>query len=332
MGVFSKVYEQMVEAIKQHEEIEYLKTNHFLTVLFYTTVISSFSYEGDIPEFIEDLPSYIEECFFGSSKVAYFTEGDKHYITPCYPNGTLLDNGMYSHYTCIFRNGRTVIKRLEDIEVGEAMSLGVPSRVIVDELLDKCVASLRAVDMSLERASTPSFTFANDENVVNLINKAMLESVGKQMPYALISASSFKGDTLHKYDLFDNRAQDVLALWDVFVRYKNLFFSSFGVNNVEISKSERLTRAEGESNTEIVRYSLFYDMYEHRIDWLKRIKNHFGADIKCVINRNYETVSAFTMTNEDKRKMNEMIIAPYASAIAGATKSKTEEETNNEEV
>ena len=312
MSVFSKVYENMAKDIEKHEEDMSRATEHFLTCVFYSTVISSFSYKGDLPEFIRQLPSYIEECFFISSKVAYFEHEGEYYITPCYPNGTLLENGMYSQYTCIFRNGRVIIKPIEEIEICDNNSLGIPSRLLVDEILTKCITSLRAVDMSLERAAAPALTFA-DAQAASLITNAIDDSIRQKKPYALITASSFKQDAIHKYDLFDNRAQDVISLWDVFVRYKNLFFSSWGINNVEISKSERLTRAEGESNTEIIRYAMFYDLYEHRTDWFDRIEKHFGNKIECVINRNVDTVSELNMTTDEKIEMKKMIIAPYSN-------------------
>ena len=330
MSVFSKVYEKMSEEIEKHEEVLNLTTEHFLSCLFYSTVISSFSYEGDIPEFIRQLPSYIEECFFMSSKVAYFEENGEPFITPCYPNGTLLDNGMYSHYTCIFRNGRTIIKSIEDVEICDNNSLGVPSRILVDEILQKCIYALRAVDMSLERASHPSLTFADDPTASLIVN-AINESIKLRKPYALIKASAFKGDTIHKYDLFDNRAQDILALWDVFVRYKNLFFSSWGINNVEISKSERLTRAEGESNTEMIRYTMFYDLYEHRIDWFNRIKNHFNKTINVIVNRNVDTVTEFSLDQDEKIELKKMLIAPYASAMNPENNSDNTDETKEDE-
>ena len=36
-----------------------------------------------------------------------------------------------------------------------------------------------------------------------------------------------------------------------------------------------------------------------------------------------------TMTNEEKREMNEMVIAPYARAISGRMNPEQEEETND---
>lgn len=322
MSVFSKVYENIWNDFREKNDIEGLKSNAFLTTVFYSTVISSFSWGGDIPDFIYDLPSYIEECLFISSKIAYFEDDGKPYITPCYACGTLLENGMYSHYTCIFRNGRQVIKPIEEVVICDNNSLGVPSRVIVDEILSKCVHSLGAIEMTLQRASTPSINFCNDDKVADLVKVTMNECIYSNNPMALIKSSTFKGDTLHKYDLFDNRAQDVLALWDIFVRFKNLFFSTFGVNNVEISKTERLTRAEGESNTEIIRYALFFDMYEHRVDWARRIKERKGKTLVCSINRNYETVSSMTMSNEEKKEFMKTVITPYMN--------QNNEEDNND--
>lgn len=316
MSVFSKVYEKMYDDIVQKNEYANKSTFEFLRAVFYSTIITSFTYEGDIPEFIKDLPEYNEECFFLSPMVAYFREGDNRYITPAYPNGVLQKNGLYSSYTCIFRNGEIKIKPYGDIVIGFNNSLHLPNRYIVDEILGKCNNALRAVDMSLERAATPELTFCKTTKAFESITNAINEAINKKTPFALINASTWNSeDVVDNESIFDNRAQDVLALWDVFVRYKNLFFTTFGVNNVEISKTERLTRAEGESNTEMTRYGLFFDEYNHRKDWLKRIEEYDGTKIEVVINRNFETVSALTLTNEEKREMQEMVIAPYSEQI-----------------
>lgn len=326
MSVFSKVYEKMYQEIVEHNEEQNISTDLFIRSIFYSTVISSFEHKGDVPEFVKDLPDYIEECFFISPILAYFHHEGQRYITPAYPSGTLLDNGLYSTYTCIFRNGKTVIKNKEDVVLGFNNSLGLSNKHLVDNILVKCVNALRAVDMSLERASTPELTFGKSTDVINKITTALSNAVAKKTPFALIDASSWGDDEMvDTKNLFDNRAQDILALWDVFVRYKNLFFTTFGVNNVEISKTERLTRAEGESNTEMTRYGLFYDEYSHRIDWFKRIEEFDGSKITTEINRNYETVSALTSTNEEKKKMQEMVIAPYLNQVINSEEEKGEE-------
>lgn len=330
MSVFSKVYEKLYDDIVEQNEYSNHSTSMFLSTIFYSTVLSSFSYKGDIPKFIENLPYYIQECFFMSPIVAYFHHEGEVYITPAYPSGVLLDNGLYSTYTCIFRNGKVVIKKYEDIVLGFNNSLGLPDRLIVDEIKDKCVNAMRAVDCSLDRASVPELAFLKSENVRNSVIKALSDASSKATPYALIDSSNWGEDEpILTKNIYDNRAQDILALWDVFVRYKNMFFTTYGVNNVEISKTERLTRAEGESNTEMTRYGLFYDEYQNRLDWFRRIKEFDGSVIEIEINRNYETVSAITLTNEEKRKFNELVVAPY-SEQEGDTNEEEKEEQNDE--
>lgn len=332
MSVFNKVYEKMYEEIIEKNEYQNKTTSEFLRTIFYSTVISSFDYEGDIPDFIKDLPDYIEETFFMSPILAYFKEGNERYITPAYPNGVLQKNGLYSSYTCIFRNGEVRVKDAKDVVLGFNNSLGLPNKYIVDEILEKCVNALRSVDMSLERASTPELTFAKNQNSYNALTNAIKDAFDRKTPYALINASTWgEEDMITTKSIFDNRAQDILALWDVFVRYKNLFFTTFGVNNVEISKTERLTRAEGESNTEMTRYGLFYDEYMHRKDWFKRIEEYDGSKINTIINRNFETVSALTLTNEEKKKMQEMVIAPYANEDVNITEDNKEVEEVKED-
>lgn len=324
MSVFNKVYEKMINEIEVNQSIKNENTEFFLTSIFYSTILQSFKWGGDIPKFLRGLPDYIEECFLISSMVAYFEDNGEFYITPCYGNGILLDNGLYSSYTCIFRNGRTVIKNLEDIEICYNNSLGLPNRIVADEILNKCVNALLAIDMSLERAAFPSITFSSNEQVNNTIIGVLDDAINKRKPYALINSSSFNSDVLNKYDLFDNRAQDVLALWDIFVRYKNMFYTTFGVSNIEISKTERLTKKESESNTEMTRYGLFSDEWGHRVDWAYRIEEHFGNRLTCDINRNSDTVAEMMMTTEEKIKMNEMLVAPYLAQVEEKNKDDSE--------
>lgn len=322
MSVFSKVYENMMEEIRQKEGEKNRDTDLFLTSVFYSAVISSFEWGGKLPKFTKPIPDYIEECFFGATTLAYFEHKGEKYITPCFPSGILLNNGLYDTYTCIFFNGEQVIKKLDEIEICYNNSIHLPSISIVEPILKKCIDTLRAVDMSLKKASFPAITFTGDEQLGNLVTQTISDQYNNRNPYALIKCSSWHKDMVDKIDLFDNRVQDVLAQWDVFVRYKNLFFTTFGINNVEITKSERLTKSEGESNTEITRYGLFNDMYKHRIDWIKRIKEHFGDELTCDINRNYETVSEITMTTDEKRKMREMVVAPYLSEMNGGNSNE----------
>lgn len=325
MSVFSKVYENQMKEIQTAEMYKTVATDSFLRQLFYTTVISSFGYEGNLPEFIGPENDYIEECFFYGGTVAYFvhTKGDgKKYIANCYPSGILMKNGMYSTYTVIFRNGETFIYNYEDLEICFNNTFKIPSIVTVNQLIEKCLRSLRAVDMSLVKASIPALVACEDETKLTQLVDKLCKSYEMVDPLSVVSGDWVENE-IKKVDLYDNRAQDILALWDIFVRYKNLFFTTFGINNVEITKTERLTQAEGQSNTEITRYGLFSDMYHHRVDWCKRIKDHFGDEITCIINRNVDTVVELNLTTEEKIQMKNDIIAPY--------KEQKENENNEED-
>lgn len=311
MSVFSKVYEDKMLEIQKAEQYNTYKTENYLRHLFYTMVISSFSYSGDIPKFIKYDMDFIEESLFRAGKVAYFEHEGEKYIAPCFGSGVLLKNGKFDRYTMIFRNGMQVIKPIEEIELCFNNWAELPSQVIVEELIDKCLNSLRAVDGSLMRAQLPAILALGDEQKLDVITTKIKNSYQHRDPYAIVSGD-WIGDELKRISMYDNKEVDILALWDVFVRYKNLVFTTFGINNVEVAKTERLTQAESVSNTEITRYGLFYDMYEHRLDWVKRIKEHFGDEISCTINRNFDTVTELNLDEEDKIAMKKQIISPYA--------------------
>lgn len=310
MSVFSKLYENQMHEIHRTEAINTFKTDMFLRQLFYTSVISSFGYDGDIPEFIGPEDDYIEEGLFNWGMVGYFQENGEDYIAPCFGNGVLKENGLYDSYTFIFRNGRMIIKKYDEIELCFNNLYRIPSIITVNEILEKCLRALRTVDMLLMRAGLPSVNAIGDETKIGQIVEKIKEAHEMNDPYAIVSGD-WVGNEVVKIDMYDNKADDILAQWDIFVRYKNLFFTTFGINNVEISKQERLTLAESESNTEITRYGLFYDMFEHRRSWCRRIEKHFGKKIRVFINRNIDTVTEFELTTDEKVEMKNKIIAPY---------------------
>lgn len=310
MSVFSKVYENQMLNIQKEEKISTFSTDLFIRNLFYTTVITSFSWEGDIPEFIGPDNDYIEESLFNWGIIGYFEDNGQHYIAPCYGNGTLMKNGLYDRYLFVFRNGEQVIKNYDEIELCFDNVFRIPSIIPVNEMVEKCVLALRTVDMLLVRAGLPSIKAIGDEQKIQVIVDKIKLAREKSDPYAIVSGD-WVGNEVINIPMYDGKADDIISQWDIFVRYKNLFYISYGVSLVEISKMERLTQAEGQSNTEICRYSLFNDKYEHRKDWVERIKKKFNKTLKIKINRNFETVSALTLSNEEKIEMQKDVITPY---------------------
>lgn len=328
MSVFSKVYEEQMAKIEEHEQFRNKQTYMFIRQLFTTMVISSFEWDGEIPDFIKTNPDFIEESLFGAGKIAACEHNGERLIAPCYANGTLSKSGLYSNYTLIFRNGEMLIKPREEVELCFNNCFHAPSRIMVDEMIENCVRALRAVDTSLLRAQLPAIFALGDETKIATMVSEIDKSYKMNKPYSLISGDWLK-DELKKFDVYDNRATDILALWDVFVRYKNLVFTTFGVNNVEITKTERLTLQESQSNTEITRYGMFNDMFKHRKDFCERVKNHFGWNLTVNVNRNYDTVTELNMTPEDKMEMQEKIITPYAEKFQNEGVEENDDKEEN---
>ena len=90
-----------------------------------------------------------------------------------------------------------------------------------------------------------------------------------------------------------------------------------------------MTLGESQSNTEITRYSVFWDMFEHRKEFCERVKEHFGIDISCEINRNIDTVVEFNLTTQDKIDMKNKMISPYEDMTV--TKKSADDEEKIEE-
>lgn len=344
MSVYSKIYEDKIKEIELDFQSHKTNTSLIIHNMFTTTVIGSFTWKG-IPDFIKTVPDFIEESLYEAGKIAYFRIDDNvrkidgvtipeslengDYVAPAFANGRLLKNGLYSKYTMIFRDGTTVILPVECIELGFNNFSAVPSSLFVQEYVDKCSNALSAVDVSLYRAMLPTILSGKDEQTVNKIIEAIDKSYKQKSPFC-VSMLGYTEDEIKKEVLYDDREVGIINIWDIFVRYKNLFFTNYGVNNVEISKQERLTLGESQSNTEITRYSVFWDMFEHRREFCERVKEHFGVEISCEINRNIDTVVEFNLTTQDKIDMKNKMISPYEDMTVTKKSAEDEEEKTEE--
>lgn len=313
MSVFHNIYKpQFDESLKDIREnmSDSLFTTWFT---YYLTVISTFTW-GNLPK-----PTLLwqpEQYLTYNGKFAFFEHENSYKILPCMPSGNLLENGQYSMYTMIARNGETYIRNIEDVEICYCNSLRFPTLAIIQELADKSNNALLAVDTALARARQPKIIGCEDESVVTKISNA-INNKDNANKLALVTDNEGIGDNqLSLTQLFDNRADDVLALWDVHVRYRNLFYSTFGVDNVEIQKRERLTEAEGSGNDEIVRYSLLTDMYKCRKDFIDRVKEHYNYEMALEINRDIATVYNIETPNAQKLKDQNTVISKGANLTA----------------
>lgn len=327
MGVFSKIYEKTMKDIENEELKRQNSTESFIQNLCVTTVISSFRWKN-IPEMIRQIPYWIEESLFYFGKMAGTLDDEgKFIILPCTRNGNLLPNGLSSQYTLYYRNGKTLVRNLEEIELLYDNWSEIPSVLFTSDIAEKMANALRAVDSALERAKVPPIIFSQKEELTNIIINALNDSYQNKKPFAVANISNAVKAFIEKISMYDDKEVGIINLWDIFVRYKNLFFTTNGVNNVEISKQERLTMAEGSSNTEITRYGVFFDKYDHRRDFIERVKEHFGYELEIEINRNRDAVTDLSMDNKEKIEMENKMIAPYADKV----EEKEEKDDGNED-
>lgn len=296
MSVFQNLYERRIAEIRETEKAEFNATRFTVWFNYYESLISSFKWKN-LPK--NTLPFQPEEYLAYAGMLAFFYDGDTPKIFPCYGSGSLLENGMYNRYTAIARNGKTWDLPLEDVEICFNNSLRLPSVLLVNEFAEKSTLALNSVDKALIRASMPKIIPASDETDMARITETLArENVTAVAKVAVLS--KFARENINPVSLFNATADDVLGLWDVFVRYRNLFYTSFGINNVEIQKRERLTEAEGASNSEITRYGLISDMFVSRRDFCERVKAHFGYDLGVDLNRDTPTVYSLTAENAEK--------------------------------
>lgn len=310
MSTYQNLYETKMKEIQDRFKNRNVYTDLYLYQLFRAVIIHSFKWEN-IPSFIKQHPDYIEESLSGYGRIAFFMKDGEPYIAPATPNGMLKKSGLYTSYTMVFRNGETVILPIDEIELCDNNFDCMPSDILLNTMVEKCSNALKAVDRALDKMSMNDLIVCKDETTMTKVAEALSSSYNKDVPIN-VTMGDWTSDDITLKVLADNRNIAIKDLYDVFIRYRNLYLTTFGINTVEISKPERLTMAEGSSNDEIVQYTLFGDMYEHRKDFCERVKNHFGYDLRVVPNRGIDTTVNLELNVEEKLEMKNKIIAPYA--------------------
>lgn len=322
MGVFENIYTGKIQA-KYNEVFTATQASDTLMYrLFYNAITNSFTWKG-MPD---NIPNFLpEENLYWWGQMAGFMDGDEFKMFPCYMGGEYLENGLYSDYVIIAKNGKSWIKKREDIELCFNNRDRLPSTYAVFDFSDRASFALRAVDVELERVILPKIIEGADDSQLSAIAD-MYDKDKELMPFRTTKCEGFSNGDIKVHSLFDNREADVLALWDVFTRYRNLFYTTFGFQNTEIQKKERLTEQEAAGNVEMIRYTLMEDMYRQRVDFCERINSRFGQNISIELNRDTSTVWALSATNEDKRRVYE------AGNISTTLSEESELKVEKEEV
>lgn len=298
MSVFENLYTQKyAELDNKNKLLETVENFNFYDNCM-TTVLRSFKW-GNLPD--EYMPSFLPEVFlqYGGA-IGFFYEGETPCIAAAFPEGKLTDSGTFSRYLLIFPSGRTVTRKEEECVIGYNNCFRMPYVYKINQYAERMSRHMRAVDAALDRAMFPTILACEDESQLKELGDYNGNFTAKLKTYLATLKSKFKDGSIEPINLFDNTKNDILALWDGFVRARNLFSTTFGINNVEIQKRERLTQAEGSGNDEMVRYTLFWDMFDNRKTFVEKVKEKFDYELEFEINRDIQTVYQLEVDNEEK--------------------------------
>lgn len=334
MSVFHNLYTRKYEATEQLRESASQWSTFNVFDNYLTFVLNSFKLTN-IPENPDYyIPPFRVELFFQScGRAGMFERDGKLFIAPAYPLGSLMADGEFSDYEFVFADGKTDRRKREDCVIGFNNSLKIPYWYKIGQYAEKTSNAYMAVDVSLRKSMLPTIVSASeDRQLKELLDVRNDLTLNKFKEFVVTRDGELSEDDLKILNLYDSNVDDVLAKWDISVRYRNLFYSDFGASNVEIQKRERLTESESKGNTEMVRYTLFNDMYERRIEWVDLCNKKFGCDMKYEINRDISTVAEVNMTMDEKIDAYELELSKGSNIPNESNEPKPEEkeEQDNE--
>lgn len=318
-SVYSNAYFDKLQEISANVTRENGATASATWFQFYMAVLSSGKWGGELPA--DCWPYMPEEFLINWGKVAAFKDDDGYFkIYPCYGCGELLENGFYKQYTIIAKNGKMWYRDIEDIEICLDNSSHMAPIFLIGEYAKKSGYAYAAVDTALQRAMLPIILEApNASDITSIVD--MIEKGETLKVMKVLQSSKFANGEIKVTQPFDSPKSDVISLWDITVRYRNLFYNLFGFNAIDIVKNERLTERESRGNDEIIIYTFAQDRYDCRIDFIDRVEKHFGIELEYEIKRNVNTM--FEMLPELKDAQIENI------AQEGEKENDTDNGTEN---
>ena len=299
-SVFHKLYLEKVKNQDLKIDYEKIKTDSQFYNTYLTAVISSINWVKGLPV---GMPiSMHEEMLQTCGQTALFKDEEEYLLLPAFGSGSLTRYGLFDRYTMFDATGKTYERNISDIELCFNNVFKIPYSAKIYDFALKTSYIYRAIQCSLKKAQQPNIWSIEDESDIPLVEAFNDEKYQLKANVAL-PKSKFSQANSAKVSPYDNREIDIISMWDIYVRQRNLFYTTFGFNNVEIQKRERLTEAEGSGNDEIVRFTLLSDMVNQRTDFVNRVKNHFGIEMDFEINRDVATVFSLTTSNVEKIKM-----------------------------
>ena len=282
MGVFSNIVnEKYSKACKQVESNLNFSSN-LLFQSFYSIAINAFKWKNLPENVLEFLP---EEYLIFAGRMGFFRRRSEYKMLPIFPTGTLLENGEYTSYNAIAKNGEQYLLSRDEVSICYNNSLQLPTISIIEEWASRAGYSLSAVDSSLLRAITPDIVAVDNKEILDSLT-TMWDKEKKLIPYNITANENFLDENKFKrIAMYDSRERNVLEQWEVFEKYRGFFQNLYGVYSIGVRKNERLTTSEATGNTDNVRYSFYDDMLYNRQSFCEDVKKRFNYDLQVETNR-----------------------------------------------
>lgn len=282
MGVFSNIVnEKYSKACKQVESNLNFSSN-LLFQSFYSIAINAFKWKNLPENVLEFLP---EEYLIFAGRMGFFRRRSEYKMLSIFPTGTLLENGEYTSYNAIAKNGEQYLLSRDEVSICYNNSLQLPTISIIEEWASRAGYSLSAVDSSLLRAITPDIVAVDNKEILDSLT-TMWDKEKKLIPYNITANENFLDENKFKrIAMYDSRERNVLEQWEVFEKYRGFFQNLYGVYSIGVRKNERLTTSEATGNTDNVRYSFYDDMLYNRQSFCEDVKKRFNYDLQVETNR-----------------------------------------------
>lgn len=252
-------------------------------------ILSMFTYEN-LPDSMDQ--RFLEQSLFEDGQASVLYDTDKKLVinTRCADNGEINIYNLPTRINCFSVNFRTdrivyngIIEESLNKETQAVLMLNdeerLPSWVYVFEYAERLADAQKTIDINVRAQRTPILILGSKKQKNSLEN--MYAQYDGYKPVIMgdedyLSQDSIKAVNTGAPYVADKIQNLKKEIW-------NEFLGTFGINNINVEKKERLISAESDSNNEVTNYAL-KSYFDARKKAVKQINELFGTNIEVKIN------------------------------------------------
>lgn len=252
-------------------------------------ILSMFTYEN-LPDSMDQ--RFLEQSLFEDGQASVLYDTDKKLVinTRCADNGEINIYNLPTRINCFSVNFKTdrivyngIIEDTLNKETQAVLMLNdeerLPSWVYVFEYAERLADAQKTIDINVRAQRTPILILGSKKQKQSLEN--MYAQYDGYKPVIMgdedyLSQDSIKAVNTGAPYVADKIQNLKKEIW-------NEFLGTFGINNINVEKKERLISAESDSNNEVTNYAL-KSYFDARKKAVKQINELFGTNIEVKIN------------------------------------------------